>query len=133
VEAVKRPARGRSEGKTVLIVEDNPTIRKRLAEAFLADGFKACKEAGNGQDGIEIAREIKPDVIILDLAMPIMNGLQAAPKLRQLCPKTPIILFTLYGSEQLTAEAPQLGIDLVLPKTDPLSTVIERARELMGD
>ena len=57
----------------------------------------SCAEAGTGGEAIDVARECKPDLIILDVAMPVMNGIEAAPKLRQLLPNTPIILFTHYG------------------------------------
>ena len=68
----------RGTGKTALVVDD---------------GFKACGEAANGREAIN------PDVIVLDLSMPLMNGLSAASELRKIFPDTPIILFTLYGSE----------------------------------
>jgi len=77
----------RGVGKTVLVVDDSATIRRMLAAAFLSDGFKTCVEAENGKEGIEAAKRIKPDVIILDLSMPVMNGLEAASKLRQILPK----------------------------------------------
>jgi two-component system chemotaxis response regulator CheY len=123
----------RGAGKTVLVVDDNPSIRKTLVTAFLLDGFKICAEAENGKEGIEVAREIKPDVIILDLSMPVMNGLDAASELRKIFPKTPIILFTLYADSLSKTDASKAGVSLVLPKTVPLSTVIEKARELIGN
>jgi CheY-like chemotaxis protein len=114
-------------------VDDNPAIRKVLAAAFLSDGFKTCAEADSGKEGIEIAKRIKPDVITLDLSMPVMNGLQAAPVLRKLFPKTPIILFTLYADSVLKADASGAGVDLVLLKTEPLSTLVNEAHRLMND
>lgn len=122
----------RGVGKTVLVVDDNAGIRKMLAAAFLSDGFKTCGEAENGKEGIELARQIKPDVVTLDLAMPVMNGLQAASELRKIFPNTPIILFTLYGDSLLTAEASKAGVSLVLMKTMPLSMLIAKAHELIG-
>jgi two-component system chemotaxis response regulator CheY len=65
----------RGAGKIVLVVDDKVTIRKTLAAAFLSDGFKTCAEAENGKEAIEVAKQIKPDVITLDLSMPVMNGL----------------------------------------------------------
>ncbi len=122
----------RGAGKTVLVVDDNAGIRKMLAAAFLSDGFKTCGEAENGKEGVELARQIKPDVVTLDLAMPVMNGLQAASELRKIFPNTPIILFTLYGDSLLTAEAAKAGVSLVLMKTMPLSMLIAKAHELIG-
>jgi len=124
--------RKRGAGKTVLVVDDNSAIRKKLATAFLSDGFKTCAEAKDGREAIELARRIKPDVITLDLSMPRMNGLQAASELRKVFPNTPIILFTLYGETLSKTEVVKTGVSLVLSKTEPLSTLIEKAHELMG-
>jgi CheY-like chemotaxis protein len=70
-------------------------------------------------------------LIILDLAMPVMSGLQAAPELRKIAPKTVIILFTLYEVD--FDKVSKLGIDLTLSKTEPLSSVLDKARALMGN
>ena len=119
-------------GKTVLVVDDSAVIREQLASTFLSDGFKTCVEAENGKEAIEAAKQSNPDLIVLDLSMPIMNGLQSAPELRKLFPQTPIILFTLYAQCLSQAEASKVGISLVLEKTVPLSMLIEKAHELMA-
>jgi CheY-like chemotaxis protein len=118
-------------GKTVLVVDDNARIRKLLAVAFLSDGFTTCVQAENGKEGIEAAKQIKPDVITLDFSMPGMIGLATASELRRLFPKTPIILFTLYADSLLRTDASKAGVSLVLMKTAPLPTLIHKARELM--
>jgi CheY-like chemotaxis protein len=120
-------------GKTVLVADDSAVIRKTLAAAFLSDGFKTCVEARNGKEAIDAAAQSKPDLIVLDLSMPVMNGLQAAPQLRKLLPKAPIILFTLYAQMLPQTETGNAGISLVLEKSVSLSTLIEKAQELMGD
>ena len=63
-------------GKTALVADDNVAIKMMLASAFLSDGFKTCIEAENGKEAIDVAKQNKPDVIVLDLSMPVMNGLQ---------------------------------------------------------
>jgi two-component system chemotaxis response regulator CheY len=129
---IQSDPRKRGAGKTVLVVDDNAAIRKMLASAFLSDGFKTCGEAENGKEAVELAKQIKPDVITLDLSMPVMNGITAASELRRVFPITPIILFTLYGDSVSKAEASEAGVSLVLQKTVPLSVLIDRAHELMG-
>jgi two-component system, chemotaxis family, chemotaxis protein CheY len=124
--------RKRGIGKTVLIVDDNAAIRKLLVTAFLLDGFETCGQAANGKEGIEVAKQIRPDVIILDLSMPVMNGLEAASELRKIFSKTPIILFTLYADSVSNKEASKAGITLVLLKAVPPSMVIDHAHKLMG-
>jgi len=130
VEIERDPKKRR--GKTVLVVKDNAVVRKMIAAAFLSDGFKTCVEGENGKEGIAAAERIKPDIITLDLSMRVMNGLEAASALRKLFPKMPMILFTLYSNGALETEAAKVGINLVLAKTVPLSTLVEKAHELMG-
>jgi two-component system chemotaxis response regulator CheY len=129
---IQSDPRKRGAGKTVLVVDDNAAIRKMLASAFLSDGFKTCGEAENGKEAVKLAKQIKPDVITLDLSMPLMNGITAASELRKLFPTTPIILFTLYGDSVSKAAASEAGVSLVLQKTVPLSVLIDDAHELMG-
>ena len=102
-----------------------------LASAFLSDGFKTCGEAENGKEAVEVATQIKPDVITLDLSMPVMNGITAASELRKIFPTTPIILLTLYGDSVSKAAASEAGVSLVLPKTVSLSVLIDDVHEVM--
>jgi len=99
----------------------------------LSDGFKTCAEAENGKEAIEVAKQFKPDVITLDLSMPVMNGLTAASEVRRVFPRTPIILLTLYGNSLPKTAASRAGVNRVLPKTVRLSTLIDSAHELMGN
>ena len=119
-------------GKTVLVVDDSAPIRKLLATAFLSDGFKTCGEAENGTVAIELAQQIKPDLITMDLAMPGISGLVASSAIKKIFPKVPIILFSLYASKLLEIEAARVGISVVLSKTTPLGTLVNVAHELVG-
>jgi two-component system chemotaxis response regulator CheY len=129
---VEIDAKKPGHGKTVLVIDDNAAIRKMIASAFLSDGFKTCGEAENGKEGIELAKNIHPDLITVDLSMPVMNGLEAAAELRKLLPDTPIILFTLFGDGLPEKEAHKSGVDLILSKTTPLPHVITLAHRLLG-
>jgi DNA-binding NarL/FixJ family response regulator len=119
--------------KTVLIVDDSPFIRIQVRELFLSDSFDLCAEAENGLQAIQIAQDCKPDVIILDLAMPVMSGIEAAPQLRSLFPKTPIILFSLHADYLKTVDCVSLGITATMSKNDPLENLLQKVHELMGD
>jgi two-component system, chemotaxis family, chemotaxis protein CheY len=122
-----------SANKTALVVEDNAAIRQMLVSAFLSNQvFQACAEAENGKEGIEVARRIHPDIITLDLSMPVMNGMEAAAELHKLFPKTPIILFTLYGDGISQTEAAKAGVSMVLSKSTPLHSLIVIAHRLLG-
>jgi CheY-like chemotaxis protein len=119
------------EGKTVLVADDSEVLRKTIERAFLSDGFKTCVEAENGQEAIEVAKKCQPDLIILDLSMPVMNGLQAAPVLRRMFPKIPIFLFSFYADVMDEHLAAMAGISLVISKDTPLSEVVNKAHELI--
>jgi CheY-like chemotaxis protein len=84
--------------RTVLIAGDNSNIRKMLRRMFeQEDDYDLRAEAENGRQAIELALQCRPDLIILDLSMPVMNGLEAAHELKRLMPKVPIILFTQHA------------------------------------
>lgn len=123
--------KGLGGGRTILVVDDNPEIRQAVCRAFLSDGFAVCGEADNGQEAISLCKRFRPDIILLDLSMPVMNGLQAAPELRKIAPKTPIILFTMYGNELSQHQVAAIGIDLVVSKNDPLTEVIKKVHALL--
>jgi CheY-like chemotaxis protein len=114
----------------ILIVDDNASIRHILRAEFERRDWKVA-EARNGREAIEKAEESKPDLIVLDLAMPVMNGLEAAPVLRPMLPTVPIILFTLYADRLLEREALSAGITVVVSKDAALKTLLNRAQELL--
>jgi CheY-like chemotaxis protein len=105
----------RKKPKTVLVADDNPTIRKALCFMFEAiEDYALCAEASDGREAIRLAIRYRPDIIILDLSMPVIDGLAAAAKLKQILPKTPIILFTQHAG----AETKFSHIDLVVQKSE---------------
>jgi DNA-binding NarL/FixJ family response regulator len=82
----------------VFIVDDNPTVRTGIRTLLETSGFEICGEASDGLDEAERAPEINPDLIILDISMPRMNGLDAARKLRDIHPNVPILLNTAHAA-----------------------------------
>jgi DNA-binding NarL/FixJ family response regulator len=119
--------------KSILIADDSETIRTVL-RTFLESrvGFEVCGEAVDGVDPIEKAKELHPDLIILDLAMPRMNGAAAAFVLKRRMPRTPIVLFTIYDGVMGKALASAVNVDLVLAKPNGLLEMVTRIQELLG-
>jgi len=110
--------------KIILVADDNPVMRDALCELFeFEDGLELCEHAVNGQDAIEKAKKFRPDLIILDLSMPVMNGLDAARILRTIMPAVPIILFTIHSKEMLSKEAQDTGIDAIVSKAEMVHLV----------
>ena len=90
--------RAEEMSKSILIADDSEEVRKHVSRILRSNlDFEVCAEAVNGQDAVAKARELHPDLVILDLGMPVMNGLEAARELKRILPLVPIILFTLHG------------------------------------
>ena len=118
--------------KTILIADDNDALRRVMCEAFTRySDFEVCGEAHDGQDAIEKAQRLKPDLIILDFAMPVMNGFEAARALRDLMPSVPTIMFTLHDDEFMREKARLVGATEVVSKTDDISVLMQTARRLL--
>jgi DNA-binding NarL/FixJ family response regulator len=104
---------------TILIVDDSPIIRHSLRCCIEQNSdWEVCGEAENGIVAVEKVRELHPDVVILDLQMPVMNGFEAADKISHLAPRTAILMLTLHECEQVSQDAHAAGIQDVLSKSD---------------
>jgi DNA-binding NarL/FixJ family response regulator len=102
---------------TVLIVDDSDSVRIAVRALFEAEpGFSVVGEAVNGMDAISKADELAPDLIVLDLSMPIMNGLEAAETLKSTSPATPIFILTAHGGPEVDRAARAAGVDAVFSK-----------------
>ncbi|HMH01735.1 MAG TPA: response regulator transcription factor [Terriglobales bacterium] len=103
----------------ILIVDDSPLVRQRLRDLLQQHPhWVVCGEAANGRDAITRARELSPDIIVLDFLMPGMNGMQAATEIGKLIPDVPILMFTTHLSRQLVEEARNVGIRGAVAKSD---------------
>lgn len=118
--------------KSVLIADDQEVIRHMLCLLFATqDDFEVCGEAENGQEAVEMAQILRPDIIMLDLSMPVMNGIEAACELKRLMPMTPIIVFSEYSSVFSEREARKTGVAALVSKTEALSVLVEKARAVV--
>jgi DNA-binding NarL/FixJ family response regulator len=119
--------------KRVLLVDDNPAVRAMVRQLFEAHpGFEVAGEAKNGRDGVAEARNLKPDLVVLDLAMPVMNGLDAAPLLRKEVPGALLILFTAHEGREVERLARAVGIHAVVSKTQAASKLVAQAAALLA-
>ena len=118
--------------KSVLIVDDSPLIRRLLRAALTESEWVVCEEAANGREGIVKAQELRPDVVVLDLAMPEMNGLQTARVLKRIMPTTPLLMFTSHLVPNLEEEAASAGIQKVVSKSDGAPAVMSAIRSLLA-
>ena len=115
----------------LLIVDDNPSIRYLIRFLLEQQGYEICGEAEDGLQAIDSAKQLNPDLILLDVSMPKLSGPQAAPILKRLLPKTRIILFTLFVDSLSKELAEALGVDLVLSKTDGMAKLLHSVQTVM--
>jgi two-component system, chemotaxis family, chemotaxis protein CheY len=121
-----------STAKSVLIVDDNALVRHALCEVFRQEAdFEVCGEAENGKEAIEKAQGLRPDLIVLDLSMPVMNGLDAARVLKRLMPTVPVIMYSAFGDKLVEKQARLIGISEVVSKAEHAAVLIDKARSLL--
>ena len=118
--------------KSVLIADDHAATRQALCSLFSSqEDFEVCGDAENGLEAVEIAQVLRPDLIVLDLSMPVMDGITAARALRQLMPAVPIIVFSEYSDVLSDREARSEGISALVSKAEPVSVLLDEARSVL--
>jgi CheY-like chemotaxis protein len=118
----------------ILLVDDSDFERFTIRAAVEGlTHFRVCGEASNGVDAIQKATELKPDLVVMDLAMPLMNGLEAATVIKNALPGVPIVLLTLYADQLNGPRSSAFGDVTVLSKTDGLAPLLECLDRLLGD
>ncbi|VXC28371.1 hybrid sensor histidine kinase/response regulator [Nocardioides sp. AX2bis] len=112
----------------VVVIDDTDDLRQLLSLALTRGGFEIVAEAGDGRAGIETVREHRPDVVLLDLAMPVMDGIEALPAIRRLVPSAKIIVLSGFGAQQMSARAVAVGADGYVQKGAPLPSILDYVR-----
>jgi len=103
-----------------------------LIEIFKREpDFDVCGEAGNGREAIRVAQLSSPDLIVLDLAMPVMNGLDAARGLRRMLPSVPLIMYSGIGDRFVEQQARFIGIAALISKAEAPGALVSKARTLL--
>jgi len=94
----------------ILLVDDHEVVRRGLRALLMSHaGWEVVGEATNGQDAVEMARQLKPDVIVMDISMPKMNGLEATRCILETAPQTAVLIFTMHQSVQILREMAKAG------------------------
>ena len=110
----------------ILIVDDVPQVRRELRTLLpLLDDIDIVGEAENGQSAIELAAALRPEVILMDLEMPIVDGLAATRRIKQASPATRIIILSIHTDEAVRANARSAGADDFVDKGAPLTTLLQ--------
>jgi DNA-binding NarL/FixJ family response regulator len=112
----------------VLIVDDHPLTRDALKRLLAAHGFEVAGEAGGGEDAIGLARELEPDLVLLDLSMPGLGGLEALPRLREAAPGCEVVVLTASEDEESLLAAVRSGAAGYVLKSEPPERIVEFLR-----
>lgn len=109
----------------ILVADDQEPVRRRVCSTLMArSDFEVCGEAANGKEAVEKFKELKPDLVILDITMPQMNGLEAARAIHSVSPKTPVLILSVHKSKQLIEEARRIGVRGYITKEDAVQSLI---------
>jgi len=114
----------------VLLAEDHQIVRQGVRSLLEKAGHVVVGEASDGQEAMQLARTLSPDIAVLDVAMPRLNGLDTAREIRSLSPKTKTILLTMYTDKAYILEAMKVGVKGYVVKTEAADDLIRAIREV---
>jgi DNA-binding NarL/FixJ family response regulator len=115
----------------ILLAEDHVMVRQGLRVLLEQAGMSVIGEASDGQDALRLAHEYTPDVAVLDIAMPSLNGLETARRLRETLPQTKIVLLTMHTEEPYVLEALQAGAVGYVLKTQAAGDIVQAIRDAL--
>jgi two-component system chemotaxis response regulator CheY len=115
-----------------MAVDDSPITRKMIRKALEPEGFCFIGEAGNGRDALELYSKIQPDIITMDVTMPIMDGLDAAGAIKKINPAQRIIMLSAMGDNDIIADAKSRGINHFCTKPFKAAEIVDKVLEVMG-
>lgn len=120
-----------SARKRVVIIDDTEDLRDLLRLAMVRAGYAVVGEAEDGRTGVEVVRSERPDVVLLDLSMPVMDGLEALPPIRRLSPDAKIVVLSGFGTTQMSARAVANGADGYVQKGASLEAIVSYVKALV--
>jgi two-component system response regulator DesR len=115
----------------ILIVDDNPQVRQDLHLLLeLSDDLKVVGEAASGEEAIAQVDALGPDMVLMDLALPGMNGFEAAAQIKSRQPDCRVVALSLYGSPQMREKAAEAGMDAFIEKGTPLPEILRMIQQV---
>ena len=115
----------------ILLADDHLVVRQGLSTLLEREGFNIVGESADGREAIRMAKTLQPDVAILDLAMPLLNGLEATREIARASPRTKVILLTIHTADQYVLQALQAGVRGYVLKTQATADLVRAIQEVM--
>jgi DNA-binding NarL/FixJ family response regulator len=109
----------------VLVADDHSVVRAGLRTLIESrHGWQVCGEAANGREAVELAAKLKPDIAVLDVGMPVLNGVEATRQVRKISPETEVLILTMHDSEQMVQQLVEAGCRGYILKDDADRTLL---------
>lgn len=117
----------------VLVIDDSPFVLKAVKKALEPEGYQLLDQAFDGRMGLEMAERLQPDLILLDVTMPEMDGFETAEHLLRKNPGTKIIMLSAMGDNELLQRAKQVGVKAFLPKPFQPEDILRSVKSILGE
>lgn len=116
---------------SILLVDDHEIVRKGIRELLQEHpDWKICGESGNGREAVRMASQLKPNIIVIDLSMPEMNGLEAIRQIKRACPEVEVLIYSVHESEQWICQSIEAGVRAYVMKSDAGKYLVEAVEAL---
>src|SRR5438270_10761061 len=115
---------------TIILADDHPVVRQGIRILLERENFEIVGEAVNGIEAIQLAQKYQPDIVVVDMAMPVINGITAVPQIRDVSPRSKVVLLTMYTEEHHVLQALRAGVKACVTKTQAVEHLISAIREV---
>lgn len=115
---------------TVVLVDDHKLVRQAVKRALVDNGYDVIGEASDGEEGVRIIKELTPDIVMLDITMPVMDGLAALRIIKADKPDTRVVMLTMHGEATVVNQAINAGATAFMTKDAPMSEVIDIVKKV---
>jgi DNA-binding NarL/FixJ family response regulator len=112
----------------VLIVDDHAAFREGLREALVSCGFSVLGTAANGREAVELATELEPQVVLMDITMPVMSGIEATRQIRAKLPSVRVVALTMHDADNIRHTMDQAGASVFLNKSASIEEICDAIR-----
>ena len=116
----------------ILVVDDSSTVHKMMKRHLEPEGYQICAYAKNGKEAVNLYQEQKPDLIFMDITMPVMDGIGALKEIKKDEASPPVVMLSAMGDDELVNEAYQLGATMYLQKPFKKDQLIEAIQKIQG-